>query len=39
LYEREKNATSAPETEKEITIKIRRRKTRIVVACVLISAG
>jgi len=39
LYDKEKKATSAPETKKEISNKIMRRKIKIVEACVFITAG
>jgi hypothetical protein len=39
LYDREKKATSAPETKKEISSKMMRRKIKIVEACVFITAG
>lgn len=39
LYDSEKKATSAPETQKEISNRIMRRKIKIVEACVFITAG
>jgi hypothetical protein len=39
LYESEKKATSAPDTEKEIKINMISRKTRIVVAWVFRKAS